>query len=438
MTPLSDSILSDLRSFLVSALSGLSISNDGAWLPNRNRYLRGGSNTIVHDCKAGVVNFQDMANYIGASAFAHCADAWSYIGRAADALLKGDVHTSVHLLYYGELRAAESLLATEGVFVGNTFSCGIVEEANVVKLNDKTTHQAAWELIDGWFKMPTSITSVSNVIEPGGQSLQSWIAGIPGGADAVIQDMLAGLAFDLKSFHDDRNRRNLASYDPATLIPSSLDVGVIQRTIGGLWEDIEPMPVENFPNIDRAIVANVLYRQYIGQYENIDSCDTELCNVDWSHWGSWIDSLSPTSLKSTAFCAVLRGGPEGLEFQNLLGSAFEDTSGTNEPVEFIESMFSRVTVLTRIATGFCRRLLRDAGKTVQDIAAWTSAFARSRGHVAANLLPTPVTDLFGDILSPRDLLIYSQAESLGDLHRDIADGAGFLGQTDRVVVWAFA
>ena len=83
---------------------------------------------------------------------------------------------------------------------------------------------------------------------------------IPGGFAAVVQDMLTGLAFDLKSFAEDRERRNLASYEPTTLIPSALNIDVIRRTLIELWYDIEPMIGGDFPSIDSAILANVLLR----------------------------------------------------------------------------------------------------------------------------------------------------------------------------------
>jgi hypothetical protein len=64
-----------------------------------------------------------LAQYIAASSILHCADGWSYLGRAINCLLKGDPHRVVHLAYYAELRAALSLLASEaiGVFSRNNF-----------------------------------------------------------------------------------------------------------------------------------------------------------------------------------------------------------------------------------------------------------------------------------------------------------------------------
>ena len=434
---LSSLTLSDIRSNLVTAVSNLSISTSGAWLPDKNSYLTGGSKGIVCDCNKNIANFDDVAAFIGASAFTHCADAWSYIGRAADALLHGDVHASVHLTYYGELRAAKSLLAAEGIFVGNRYSCVLDTNSTLTKVNSKPTHQAVWDLFNDWLKQPSSVDRVAGIIEPGGQTLKNWVAAIPGGVPAVIQDMLTSLAFDLQSFAEDRERRNLASYEPTTLIPSALNVDVIRRTLTGLWDDIEPMMGGDFPSIDSAILANVLRRQYTAQNEDGDASTTQP-KVDWTRWKSWVDSLIPAALNPSALRDALRSDPESDKFQSLLIAGFSNTSTASDPAEFIQPMLSRATVLARLAAGLCLRVLKDAGKRPSDLVTWSQLFAVSRGHMPDEPLPMPATDLFSDLDPPCEVLEYSRAASLGELHRDLANSAVLLGQADRVIAWTFA
>lgn len=429
--------LADLRSQLVVAVSSLNVSRGGVWLPQVNPYL-GGSKKVADDCKTGMANFNEVAAYVGASAFVHCADAWSYVGRAADALLKGDVHASVHLAYYAELRAAKSLLAAEGVFVGNRYSCALDTNATLTKVSDNPTHKAAWDLIDEWFKQSGSMSTVARVISPGGQDLQAWIGAIPGGINAVMQDMLSGIAFDLQSFAEDRERRNLASYEPSTLMPTTLHIDTIRRTVSGLWSDVEPMTGGDFPGIDRAILANVLIRQYSAQNSRPDPNNSLSNVIDWTGWVAWVDSLIPAALNPSAFRDVLRGDPIGASFQAILGAGFVDTSGMTDPAEFIRPMLSRATILTRLATGLCLRVLTDAGKAASDLMAWTEAFAVSRGHVDVAPLPMPATDLITDLDLARETLEQSQAVNLGALIRELADGVGLLGQADRVVDWSFA
>jgi len=426
------------RAQVVSALSALSVSPDGTWLPTANPYLLGGSKRVVDDCKAESVAYSDVTEYVAASAFAHCADAWSYVGRAADALLKGDVHASVHLAYYAELRAAKSLLAAEGVFVGNGFSFVLGSAATLTTVSREPTHQAAWRLVDEWFRHVGALSTVASIVAPGGHSLRVWVSAIPGGVNAVMEDMLSGLAFDLRSFVEDRERRNLASYEPTTLTAPTLGVDTVRRTLSGLWAELEPMSGGDFPGIDRSILANVLLRQYSAQNLSADDDNPCMEQVDWAGWVDWIDSLTPASLNPSALRDVLRSEPTGIAFRAILGDTFSDTSGIRDAADFIRPMISRATVLTRLATGLCLGILNDAGKAVSDVSAWTAAFALSRGHIGGVPLPEPATDLFNDLDLPREVLESSQATSLRTLVTDLADGVGLLGQVDRVVAWSFA
>lgn len=436
--PLSTLRLSELRLQLATALSRLNIPNAGAWLPQENPYLGGGSKAVVDACKAGTAKFNDVAAYLGSSAFAHCADAWSYVGLAADALLKGDLYASVHLAYYAELRAAKSLLATDGLFVGNRYSCALNTNGSYTAISVAPTHEAVWKLLDQWFGQQSSIDAVANVIVPGGENLHSWLGSIQGGITPVLQDMLVGLAFDLRSFSEDRSRRNFASYEPTTLTPSTLGVDTIRQTVSGLWDDIEPAVGGDFPGIDHAIIANILSRQYKAQNEAHDPNDPSRTTVDWTRWTSWIDSLVPVSLNPSALYRALREGPQGSEFQSICGAAFDDTSRLNIPSQFIRPMISRATVLSRLATGLCRQLLTSAGKDGHDLEFWIQMFAVSHGHITDGHLPEQVTDLFGDLEQPRTALVSSDAVNLGELLRDLEDGVALLGQADRVVAWSFA
>lgn len=437
-TALTNVTLQDARTQLVAAVKGLSISIGGTWLPAANPYLAGGAQKVVEDCKNGHADFDDVAAFVGASAFVHAADAWSYIGRSLDALLKADLHAAVHLAYYAELRGAKSLLATDGVFVGNNYSCALAGNSTLIPVNYKGTHSAAWELMAQWFQQPGPVSTVSSIVAPGGESLSTWVTALPGGVAAVVQDMLAGIAFDLQSFHEDRERRNLASYEPTTMVPSTLSVEIIKQTISSLWLDIEPLTGGDFPGIDRAVLANVLVRQYRGQHATPDPSDPSREIVDWSSWEGWIDTLTPSSQQASALHQALRGDPTSSDFQLLLGAAFTDTSGMLDPTEFIRSMLGRSAVLARLATGACLDVLTDAGKTLADLVTWIEPFAVSRGYIDSAPLPSPATDLLADLAEPRELLELSEAATLGVLLRDLSDGVSLLAQTDRVAAWSFA
>src|SRR5262249_16005771 len=89
------------------------------WLGPRNRYASDVVSKIKEDNANNSLNAKQLAQYIAASGFLHLVDGWSYLGRSVQSLLRGDPHRAIHLAYYGELRAAMSILATEGIGVFN-------------------------------------------------------------------------------------------------------------------------------------------------------------------------------------------------------------------------------------------------------------------------------------------------------------------------------
>jgi len=425
------------REELVKAMGSLPSEEDGSWLSEENPFLIGGSDELVRNFKDGSVDYNDASEYIAASAIVHCADAWSYLGRAVDALLKGDINASVHLTYYSELRSAKSILATDGIFVGNRLSLALAENAELVCVSNETTHEAVWTLIQHWFSQNHSVELLSNVITPEDAPLETWISQIPAGVNAVIEDMLVGISFDLGSFVTDRKRRNLASYEATSLSPSTLTVSTIRKAIVDLWNGVEPGSGKAFPGIDRAILAYILSRQFSAQHSPTD-LDAFRKKGDWSEWSAWIESLTPPEAISSEFLEILRNDPTSDEYLAIQGSAFVDTSAVMDPSDFIGSMFARAMVLARIATGLCLSVLESSGKSQDDYRAWVEKFAINRGHITADFELESFKDLFEDIGGPRDKLDQSKAQTLHGLVADLKEGTSVLGQVERVVTWTFA
>lgn len=427
--------LEAIRENLVDAARGIHVASDGDLLPQENPYLSQGSKGLIRDCKASNAIFEEVGAFTAASSFVHSADAWSYIGRSIDALLKGDVHAAVHLAYYAQLRAGKSILATQGVFVGNRYSCVLDTNKTYTKVSEKGTHDAVWELLDNWLELPIAVKTISEIIRPGARDLGSWVNAIPGGANAVIQELFRALSFDLMSFKTDRNRRNSASYEPSSISIENLDVALVRHTIANLWEQLEPMSGGDFPAIDIALLANILSRQFAAQNDSsrLDPA------ARWIGWEAWVSSLAPAEFVGTALHTTLGSNPDSTDFRALLGQAFMTTFHSDEPIEFVQPMISRTVVLARVSTGLCRRLLADAGKPENDLDAWVRPYSVSRGFVDdVAAFPANSTDLMLDLEIARENLGGSSATNLCGLLRDLAEGTSYLGQADRVIAWSFA
>src|SRR5947199_1963080 len=95
MPPLDAAALVSLRSASAEEVQtvcgdlGVHISG-GSWLGETNRYATDTINIITRDSGMGIINHSDLAQYIVASAVPHCVDGWSYVGRAMDAIARGD------------------------------------------------------------------------------------------------------------------------------------------------------------------------------------------------------------------------------------------------------------------------------------------------------------------------------------------------------------
>ena len=126
-----------------------------SWLSDENLY----HNNVIQEIKqsknsGNTLKHSHLSEYIAASTIIHCFDGWSYLGRALDAEMAGDPDTARHLGYYAELRAAMSLLASEGVGVFHNIHI-IVTERECILFPGKSTHEFVWEALRTWADSPS-------------------------------------------------------------------------------------------------------------------------------------------------------------------------------------------------------------------------------------------------------------------------------------------
>src|SRR5579871_4913714 len=145
--------------------------NEASWLGRQNRYSENTIEKISSDAKLGRIRSpRQLAQYITASSILHCADGWSYLGRAILSLLQGDPHRARHLAYYAELRAAMAVLATEGVgiFKNKHF---VIDGPNCVMRLDtkKGTHEVVWDCLEYWSRQRRSGDVFAELIAPYGR-----------------------------------------------------------------------------------------------------------------------------------------------------------------------------------------------------------------------------------------------------------------------------
>lgn len=428
------------RNQVVAALARLQLSNDATWLSSSNPYSLNAQDRIKSD--GGVIpSSQEAAftDYLAASAFVHCGDAWGYLGRAVDALIRGDLHTAVHLTYYAELRGAIALLGSEGIYVGNYFNCVIDSAGSSQAVSPEGTHTAVWKLLEAWSDMPRSSVTMSRVLRPGGVELDSWVNTLPGGSiGPIVSDLLSSIAFDLQSFSTDRIRRNTASYSPSRLLVGDLNISDMRRIVSHLWTSLEPDVRGGFPVLDHLLLRSILTRIFGALNPEIDVNGAPTGEVDWTDWERWLDAVTPTQSVSTALYEQLKAYPVSSRTDEILAAAFNSDVAAIEPKDFIESMLARTTILLRLSTGMCIRLLEDSGVDQAVIVPWVDSLSVARGLWAVEEPPEDKLDLWADAEIARDTL--DAAVDL-DPHRLIdllKVHTVILGQTERVVAWSFS
>lgn len=377
----------------------------------------------------------EFAKYLAASSFVHCGDAWGYLGRAVDALMRGDLHGAVHLTYYAELRGAISLLASEGIYIGNSVNFVLTAGGAIDRVTKDPTHSAAWKYLSAWNDQVRSKSLISKVLRPGGTTLSVWAQNMPsGGVNSVVSDLLIRMAFDLQSFANDRSRRNTASYTPTRLVIEDLSVEVTASTVSRFWQVLEPNSRGTFPVLDQLLLKDVLKASYAPTHQEVDDSGDFTGEIDWAEWEDWLRHVAPASMPGTALFQELLSMPA----QPVLSALFDTGNNSVQPAEFIEAMLSRTSVLLRLATGSCVHLLEDSALTEASIAPWVQSLSVVRGLWEGDDLPESMLDLWSDVEDARVTLDSTTYASPHALLHAVGSQLLTLGQAERVVAWSFA
>ncbi len=404
------------------------------WVPSSNSYA---SNTIdrIRRHLPGRVNGLHLAQYIAASAPLHLLDGWTYLGRAADAVGRGDATTARHLAYYAELRAALALLATEGIGVFSNRHFVVGATATAAKLRyDRGTHQATWLMLEHWATLQKSMDVVGQVIAPYAIPLAEWTRQFrtPGSLHALSIRWLKTWGLDLHRLAEDRVSRNEASYNPTTMVASpEAEPRRCFDFLCNLWALCEPSTEDRFPKLDLFLLRRTLEAAF----------------------------HAVTGSTHRARPSVFRGDIDrmlaglGLNGTPGIGDFLLRRSTPNDPAVLLEAekqerppapyhhlqVCARALLLLRLATGSCARVLVRSGIQGTDVAFWWTSLGPRRGLWNDSDRPNSLSDQWSDV-SPHlqtlaDWLADNAEPTFTDLRRSHADAAMALGELERVCLW---
>lgn len=399
------------------------------WLTSRHRYK-----DVIDalEPKSKSIDGSVLAEYIACSAPLHIADGWVFLARAFDAVRSGDRNTAIHLAYYAELRAAMSLLASEGIGIFNnrhvaispTFIATDWANAGNNKGTRVGTHHATWDVLDAWADNPGRASTLLDAIVVDTKTIGEWFdeANIsPSVRHIVTREWLKSWSLDLKFFPIDKNLRNHTSYRPSQIsADSAAPIDTTEDVIDPMlrtWDALEPSVDSGGAVIDRALLFHALKLAYHGGSPAEPT------------WDDFVDRLH--GIASPSLEAQLRI-PSDNEFY-VLNSAEITTSPPP-----MHAVLARGTLLLRIANAVCARRFRNARVLKEDLQFWWQRFGDDKGLWSdytdldsfADLWPE-VDDAIIDAQAEIDLLASPKMSDLGQIFGHVVA----LTQYSRAPLW---
>ena len=415
-------------------------TKNSRWVGKKNRYARNTIRKIQSDQKAGRIrNPRHLAQYITASSVLHCADGWSYLGKSILSLLRGDPHRSRHLAYYAELRAAMSLLATEGIGIFSRRHFAVNAPHSVIMLQaNYPTHQFAWDCLNFWATLSSSGELFAKTVRPYGRNLNNWFAPLGGGKAVAPQarEWFRQWGIDLKVFAQDRDARNESSYRPDGMPDIwSVEAPAALNFARGVWEALEPSSMSSFDAIDRHILRLALESRFKGitgkkshedpvQYRNFVNRIIRDQNFSEPATNAWFNFVTRETM------------PDNLSIFDF--SQKSTGSRDNSAVAVI----SRAILLLRIASGSTAFLIEEARITASSLSFWWETLGQVRGLWDGPREPEELTDLWSDIAT---LLVdieqfqtnYAAVDqSFFRVGTEIGHTLAGLSDCERVAIWS--
>lgn len=374
-----------------------------------------------------------MAEITAACGPCHCFDGWSFLARSASALISGDPHSAKHFAYYGQLRAAMSMLAFSGIGIFDCLNIVVDKNGAIHKLEDdrdtvkgQPTHRIVWSALEEWAQIDQNAEGLLSSIHLGGETCLEAIREIwPGRQVApVVATLINAWSFDYGLGEWHREQRNISSYLPHALNPTGANFENNVSFICSFWRLLEPAGL-GYQKIDACFLRRVL-----GMIHDFDT--REMDKEDQSN-------LETSSISSKY--ASLGDGLRGIVSKEFLLSKdhndiFEFAAKQdNSPI----SMISRAFVLLRAASALYANIVGGPrGSATLALKPWLIGTLHERGIVPSGDADFSVSDMWdGASCAVQDCLeaLESCRGSAYHFHEMEANGVPIVTQFERAAVW---
>lgn len=401
-------------------------------LGDRNFY-RTQTRDRVNTVTAVTLKANMMSEYIAASVLIHCSDAWNYFSRSVDALLNGDIASSIHFAYYAELRSAMSLMAYEGVGIFDRRHVWYDSTKNVDFVLNTTTHKAVDKGMEEWAKTSGKKEVLFKLIKVNNQSLGDWIDATGTSSKSryvstIINDWLKKWSIDLH-LNEDQSVRNVMSYRPH-FTAEHVNIEDMLLKLSEMWKLLEPVSSGGFPLLDRYLLRLAIEGAYSKTTGRAASGNLFKAFIEKTFNNLGEDTTQPL------FNFLLREVQPSDAFIFL--EAKKDRSDTmineHEPLPLI----CRGLLLLRIATGACSELMDNSTLRKDDLRFWWESICYQHG--LTSILPSGIdaVDLYTDV---RDSIDNIEALGSGILTTvkgsfdSVANELFYMKQFQRSGIW---
>ena len=335
------------------------------WLTRHHPYNQDVLGALQLSFQQGDVDGPKMGEYIASSAPLHLADGWNYLSRAFDATCRGDRGGAYHLSYYAELRAAMSLLATEGIGIFNSRHIALDNNLAPTEFRQRT-HDATWDALSAWSRETGRAVRLLQAISIESKSLSSWLTsvGVVSPAQQLIAEKwLNAWSVDLSVLSDDSMRRNEMSYRPTRIkVPKPPPVNSraeLADPIFAFWTELAPDVSGAKAGIDLSLLRQAL----------VLVVNEGLCN-----YGTFEEALESIRQDMTDFTyTTLRDG------RSAAAVIFREAEITDFQGKPATPILARSLLMLRLASASTASLIKAAGISKDDLAFWWAPFGSDMG-----------------------------------------------------------
>ena len=349
-------------------------NKQGRWLGPRNIYRLDPITKLKPDTKLKLKlkDFnpkypRQLADYVAVSSPLHLWDGWNYLGLALYSCMCGYMDNAKHLAYYAELRAAMSLLASQGIGIFSNRHC-VIDNNSKVYYMDKSggTHQATWKYLEYWAKRDDmALSPLDRVFQFQSVPFADWLKVLPWtGAWAPLRtELLLSMGLDLERMTEDLDARNEASYRPTGLAVSQLVDVDFKADASFVVDAIRLLEPESssgaFWNIDRYIFRRIIKRALEtggGGTQRFQNSVTQMVS-------EFVDN--PELQKELEDFLTRRSD----EIEPQLIREAGNREGQYDAKYHLQ-IISRAMLLLRVATGMVREVLNGSNISLESLKFW--------------------------------------------------------------------